>query len=87
MITGSYGARGRPYVQGRLVIPRLSVDGYLDMLVDTVADSTTIHTDDAKKLTIPFRQLKKPLPIDGIGGSHIYYHEPAVVVFVDGKRL
>lgn len=59
MITGSYGARGRPYVQGRLVIPRLSVDGYLDMLVDTGADSTTIHTDDAKKLTIPFRQFKE----------------------------
>lgn len=46
MITGSFDGEGRPYVQGRLIISRFKVDGFIDFLMDTGADTTTLHPDD-----------------------------------------
>ena len=58
MITGSFDGEGRPYVQGRLIISRFKVDGFIDFLMDTGADTTTLHPDDGIQLHVPFIRLR-----------------------------
>ena len=43
MITGEYGEAGYPYVEGRIIIPRLDVNEGISFLVDTGAHAT-LHT-------------------------------------------
>lgn len=87
MIVGNFSGDGRPFVQGRLVIPRLDIDGYVDFLVDTGADTTCLHPDDGIQLNCPFDRLANPIGFGGIGGTHLYFIEPAVIIFLDGNKL
>ena len=56
MIRGSFD-RGRPVVECRLVIPRLSVNHRLMLLVDTGASASCLHPADAIRAGIPFEEL------------------------------
>ena len=56
MIRGNFD-RGRPQVECRLVIPRLSVNHRLMLLVDTGASATCLHPADAIRAGIPFERL------------------------------
>ena len=87
MILGSFDDHGRPFVQGRLFIPRLRVEGYIDFLVDTGADFTAIHPRDGQRIDIPYSKLRKKSDVSGIGGDHEYYHEPGMLLFDDGSLL
>ena len=87
MIQGQFDVYGRPYVQGRIYVPRLRVDGYINFLMDTGADSTCLHPEDATQINLPFDELRNRSDVSGIGGNHSYYHEPAFVFFIDGTRL
>lgn len=87
MITGSFDQWRRPYVQGRLVISRLNIDGYIDFLVDTGADTTCFHPGDGKRLGLPFPELRNPSKSEGIGGEQVYYQEQVRLIFADGRRL
>ncbi len=87
MIIGTFDQYGRPYVQGRLVIPRLKIDGYVDFLVDTGSDSCCLHPQDSIPFSLPFNRLQSPQDSSGIGGPQTYFTERAMVVFADGKRL
>ena len=60
MILGSFDADGRPYMQGRLFFPRLQLDAYIDFLVDTGADVTTLHPPDSITMGIQFGDLSAP---------------------------
>lgn len=84
MIVGYFEFDGRPYVRGRLSLPRLAVAGEVDFLVDTGASSTTLHPRDGVRLRCPFDALVLPIEFQGVGGLHTYYRETAVVVFDDG---
>ena len=87
MIVGDFDHMGRPYVRGRLILPRFGVDGYVDFLIDTGADSTSIHPMDGERLRIPFERLQERIEFGGIGGSHPYYTEHAVLLFDDGTLI
>lgn len=87
MIRGQFDDQGRPYVQGWLILPRLNVQGEVEFLVDTGADSTIIHPPDGQKLGIPFGELWSGVVSVGIGGSHPYFSEDALLLFEDETRL
>ena len=83
MIAGWFDSRGRPLVRTRLVIPRLGVVGHVNFLVDTGATATSLHPDDGQRIHCPFDELRDLSSFAGVGGSHSYYREPAVVVLYD----
>jgi hypothetical protein len=87
MIYGSFDQYGRPYVQGRLFIPRLQIGGFLDLLVDTGADCTCLHTGDGIRLNIPYETLQNAVSIGGVGGNNSYFNESIVLFFVDENRI
>lgn len=86
MIVGYFRASGRPYVEGRLLIPRLGIDGRVHFLVDTGASVTSLSPRDGSNLNVPFGELINPAEQVGIAGSRTYYREPAVIMFPDGAR-
>ncbi len=85
MIAGWFNEVGRPYVEGRVIIPRLRVNHANPFLVDTGADSTCIHPSDAREVGIPFPQLGNRRGSRGIGGMSQYFLEPAIISFEDGN--
>ena len=90
MLQGRFGdTSGRPYLSGRVIVPRLNVAGNVSFLFDTGADFTLLMPADAATMNIDFNALKSPSSSFGIGGSAKAYVEPASIVFVsrDGDRL
>lgn len=83
MIVGGFDASGYPTVQGRLVIPRLSVSYPVPFLVDTGADRTCLHPKDGIQAGVPFDRLRDGITVGGIGGQSTYYEEPAILLFAD----
>ena len=71
-------------MNARLVLPRLGVAGPVDFLVDTGAAASVLHPDDGIALGCPFDDLHLPLAFVGVGGTHTYYRETAVIEFDDG---
>lgn len=60
------------------------MDGRLDFRVDTGADHTSIHPRDANRLRVPFHLLANTVSLRGIGGSQLYYWQPATLAFSSG---
>ena len=85
MIFGAFDEGGRPFKRGQLAIPHLGGKGHVTFLVDTGADSTCIHPEDAQRVGIPFERLFDAGVSTGIGGSSVYFREPAVMSFTDEK--
>ena len=86
MIRGNFD-RGRPQVECRLVIPRLSVNHRLMLLVDTGASATCLHPADAIRAGIPFERLGNRIDYLGIGGTSAYFREAANLLFEDESYL
>ena len=89
MLQGRFGdTSGRPYMSGRVIVPRLNVAGNVSFIFDTGADFTLLMPADAAIMNIDFNALKSPSSSFGIGGPAITYVEPANIVFVnrDGDR-
>ena len=91
------GAARRPYIEARLLLPRFNVAIDIPLLVDTGADTTTIHWSDRQLLRTPDG---RPLAADatfqdgveatGIAGARVQYgSEDAALVFdtEEGGRL
>lgn len=87
MIRRQFDHRGRPYVQGWLILPRANIQGEVEFLVDTGADSIIIHPSDGLKLGLPFGELHGEIVSVGIGGDHPYSLEDGVILFKDDARL
>ncbi len=83
MIIGEFDDRGRPYVEGRIIIPRLKVNGIVRFLVDTGADRTCLHPRDARRVRMSFDQLGNMRTSSGVGGSSSYFREPTILAFAD----
>ena len=86
MIRGNFD-RGRPQVECRLVIPRLSVNHRLMLLVDTGASATCLHPADAIRAGIPFERLGNRIDYLGIGGTSACFREAANLLFEDESYL
>ena len=87
MIVGGFDGRGRPYVECRIVIPRLRVDESVRFLLDTGADNTSLHPLAARRARIPFDHLGNRTDSRGIGGTSSYFREPALLIFDDDSQL
>ena len=87
MIIGEFDGQGRPYVECRLIIPRLDVDHRTLFLVDTGADRTCLHPRDAGRARISAEQLGTGMESSGIGGASLYHPEPSLLSFDDQSHI
>ena len=83
MIIGEFDDLGRPYVEGRLMIPRFNVAHRIDFLLDTGAERTCLHPADTNGARIPIEALGGAIQSRGVGGISAYYREPALLSFDD----
>ena len=81
MILGYFDSEGTPYIQAYVTVGRLGVDGYVEFLVDTGADSGALHPADGKFLGCRFDLLGVSHSVGGVGGSQAYYPEEASITF------
>ena len=82
MLRGRFGdTSGRPYLEGRLFLPRLDVRGDISFLVDTGADASLINPLDSARLGIDYSRLEGHAESWGIGGVAHNFIEDAVLVF------
>ena len=88
MLRGRFGdTSGRPYIEGRLVLPNLKISGDISFLVDTGSDATRLHPSDGTRLKVNYEKLTGEAESIGISGITHDFVEPAVVVFSDPKRF
>ena len=81
MITGFFSGRGRPFILGTVTLPRFGVSTDVYFLLDTGADSSCLHSQDARNLAVPQGSLGNESSVGGVGGTAVYYSEPAIVTF------
>lgn len=87
MLRGRFGdTTGRPYIEGRLILPNLNIHGDISFLVDTGSDETRLHPNDEIRLHIDYDQLSGDAESVGISGVSHDFIEPALVVFSEPKR-
>ena len=85
MIRGYFEADGTPYVDVRLVLPRLGIRSHVAVLVDTGSTSTILHPNDVRDMQFPYDELRNEVIVTSVSGTQTYYAEPAVVSFYDGE--
>ncbi len=73
--------RGRPFVDARIVMRRLGVEGSIRFFIDTGADRTILQPSDARDLHIDFTRLSGAARMFGVGGVVSNFVEPASLVF------
>jgi predicted aspartyl protease len=87
MLRGRFGnTSGRPYIEGRLVLPRLKITSDISFCVDTGADNTLLMPGDALRMGIDYAQLTGDSECMGIGGISHNFQEQAILVFLEPKR-
>lgn len=88
MLRGRFGdTSGRPYIEGRLILPNLNIRGDISFLVDTGSDETRLHPIDGVRLNIDYGQLSGDAESIGTSGLSHDFIEPAVVIFSEPKRF
>ena len=85
MIVGEFDGNGRPRLDGHLFIERLGIQHDVWFLVDTGADSSIIHGNDAEAAGIVAADLCRPIWSRGVGGAAQYFRETAWLVFSDAN--
>jgi len=85
---GRFGdTSGRPYIEGRLFIPRLNITTDISFLVDTGADHTLLNPLDGIRMGMDYSQLIGDNEMVGIGGLCHNYVESTIVVFSEPKKF
>lgn len=87
MIIGLFDEDSRPYVDGRVFIPRLQAETTIRFQVDTGSDIMLIHPPDLRRAGISTELLNARSETGAIGGLTETFIEPAVVHFVDEDGL
>lgn len=89
MLRGRFGdTTGRPYIEGRLLLPRLGLSADVSFLVDTGADATVLMPADVGQMGLDVGQLTNRSESVGVGGRSRQFVEPAAVMFLeDGRQL
>ena len=87
MLRGRFGnTSGRPYLEGRLFIPRLRLHADISFLVDSGSDVTVLHPLDGTQMGIEYKNLNAGGETTGIGGVSQNFAERAIVVFDEAER-
>jgi len=88
MLRGRFGdTSGRPFIEGRLILPNLNIRGDISFLVDTGADVSRLHPSDGVRLNIDYGQLSGHAESVGTSGASDDFAELAVVAFSEPKRF
>jgi hypothetical protein len=89
VLRGRFGdTTGRPYLEGRLVIPRFAIDANISFLVDTGADSSLIAPADGYEMGLDYALFGTITESIGAGGIAQSYTEMASIAFTDpGKEI
>lgn len=81
-IRGEFGdSTGRPYLRGRIALPRLGIVGEASFLLDTGADRTVLMPMDAARLGVDYAELSEGAETLGVGGASRNFTEPALLGF------
>jgi hypothetical protein len=88
-LSGRYGdTTGRPYLAGRIHLPRFGIVADLSFIVDTGADRTHLMPGDGERMGLDYRLLiPSDVPVTGVGGPSLAYTEAAILVFADTRNL
>ncbi len=87
MIIGGFGeSSGRPFIGGRIILPRLDIQGDVSFLMDTGADTSVLMPSDAGKVGIPYDLLEGDRECAGVGGTVHSFVERAILVFSHPDR-
>ena len=88
MLRGRFGdTSGRPYLEGRLILPDLRISTDISFCVDTGADRTVLLPGDGVRMGIDFAGLTRETESVGVGGLCRNYVEPAIIVFSEPRRF
>lgn len=71
------------YVHTTVRLSRLGIEGTVDFLIDTGADMTCLHPQDAGRLGISPDRAQQSVMSAGVGGTLQYYREEAILTFQD----
>lgn len=87
MLTGRFGDTSkRPYIEGRLILPRLNIRANISFCVDTGADKTLLLPSDGVRLGLDYGALSGNQESVGVGGICQNFTEGALVVFTEPGR-
>lgn len=88
MLTGRFGnTSGRPYIEGRLSLPRFEAAVDVSFLIDTGADRTVLMPLDGNRISLDYSLLVNKQRCTGFGGSAIGFLERGVIAFSDGIAI
>ncbi len=67
--------------------PRLGIQDWVELLVDSGSDRTILHPDANLAVKIPYHRLRSGSRgiAAGIGGTQNYYSQPGVLIFEDDQ--
>jgi hypothetical protein len=87
MLRGRFGnTTGRPYIEGRLILPRLNVESDVSWCVDTGADRSLLMPGDGERIGLDYTKFTRETESVGVGGISRDYLESAWLVFADPGR-
>lgn len=81
------GTSGRPYVEARLFLPAIGIEGDVSFLVDTGADSTCLSATDATRLGVDMGRLTEVSYCGGIGGEIAVRPTKGLIAFAGARAL
>jgi len=86
-LKGRFGnTSGRPYIEGRLHLPRLGITSDVSFCVDTGADTTVLLPSDGERMGVDYRNLETEVESVGVGGISLDFQEKAAVIFAEPNR-
>jgi hypothetical protein len=77
---------GRPFISGRIVVPRANLKGEIAFLIDTGADTSALMPADAQRIGIDYSTLRDERDAVGIGGISRSYTEQVLVAFAESDK-
>lgn len=88
-LVGQFGeGTGRPFIEGRLILPRMNLSFDVSFLVDTGADSTVLMPDDGIRVGLDYSRLRDGRRVGSRAGPVEAFPEQAVILFsIPGERL
>lgn len=88
MLEGRFGdTTGRPYIEGRLILPGQGLNSDISFLVDTGADRSILMPADALRMGLDYSKLTRRTESVGIGGTARTYIEEAALVYSEPGRF
>jgi hypothetical protein len=84
MLIGRYvGASLRPMIEAHVSIPSIKAGGFVQFLIDTGADCTTITPADGRRLRVDYSRLAREDHAMGYSGSTMDFVCDGIITFAE----